>query len=568
MEKLGTDDSAFNKSLLKLKSTSAEDKVKRVSLVDNYIESQYERLATYEFNRDRKTMSVLVQKKNESTGRRSSNSSKPILYVKGAPEQILERSTSIQFSSQSDPVPLTPKLREWILNKMTEWAQDETLRVLAFAFVENPKIPTKVTTSQYVTIESGLCFVGMVGMLDPPRPEVYDSIQKCRQAGIRVIVITGDNKKTAESICKQIGIFEHGQDLQGKSFTGRELDDMSESEKLNAALTANLFSRTEPTHKQELVTILQKQGFIVAMTGDGVNDAPALKKADIGIAMGTGTDVAKLASDMVLADDNFATIVSAVEEGRSIYSNTKQFIRYLISSNIGEVVSIFLTVILGMPEALIPVQLLWVNLVTDGLPATALGFNPADHDIMRKKPRDSKEPIVTPWLFFRYMVIGIFVGFATVFGYAWWFMYYDQGPQITFYQLTNFHKCSTLFPEIGCEMFTNHFSHKATTMSLSILVVVEMFNAINSLSENESLLSFGLSNNIYLCFAILLSMALHMMILYVDFFSKLFSITPLNGSEWLAVVLISLPVLVIDELLKWISRMREARVVVDKVKRE
>jgi Ca2+ transporting ATPase len=206
-----------------------------------------------------------------------------------------------------------------------------------------------------------------------------------------------------------------------------------------------------------------------------------------------------------------------------------------------------------MPEALIPVQLLWVNLVTDSLPATALGFNPPDHTIMRMPPRNSREPLVGPWLFFRYLVIGTYVGVATVAGYAWWFVFYEGGPQITFHQLTHFHQCTTQFPEIGCEMFTNQMAHTATTISLSILVTVEMFNAMNSLSENESLLRLPVWKNPFLVGAITLSMLLHVGILYIPFFTALFQITPLNWAEWQAVLWFSVPVVVIDEVLKFIS---------------
>ncbi|KAI1316008.1 hypothetical protein EDD11_010533 [Mortierella claussenii] len=555
VEKMGTDDVNVNSTL---SSLSAQ---KRVDACNQYYLERTKKLATLDFSRDRKSMSVLVAR--SSNDRRSTRSgaagvTTASLLVKGAPESVLERCTTVRLSAGGETVPLTPAIRATILEKVLDYGEGQALRCLGLAVLDNqsPNLGDWdfKNPDNFYKYEQNMTFIGLVAMLDPPRPEVADAIVKCKTAGIRVIVITGDNKNTAESICRKIGVFSKHEDLTGKSYTGREFDDLSEKEQLLAVSRASLFSRTEPTHKSKLVDLLQSMGEVVAMTGDGVNDAPALKKADIGIAMGSGTDVAKLAADMVLADDNFASIEAAVEEGRSIYNNTKQFIRYLISSNIGEVVSIFLTVLLGMPEALIPVQLLWVNLVTDGLPATALGFNPPDHEIMRQPPRNSREPLVGGWLFFRYMVIGVYVGAATVFGYAWWFMFYSQGPQISFYQLSHFHQCSSLFPEIGCQMFTDAMSKKATTMSLSILVTIEMFNAINSLSENESLLTLPLWNNMYLVFSIVLSMALHFMILYVPFFSNLFMILPLNMEEWKAVVYISLPVILIDEVLKLISR--------------
>ncbi|KAI7903580.1 SERCA-type calcium-translocating P-type ATPase [Cokeromyces recurvatus] len=536
VEKLGTTSMEYNQQLKSL------SKPERSIACNDYFMNQAKRTATLEFTRDRKSMSVIVDNNT--------------LLVKGAPESIIERCSFVRLSSNSEAVPLTAEIREKVNNKILEYGQGMALRCIGLAKLENvnPSQFDLKDQTRFAEYESGMTFIGLVGMMDPPRPEVADSIAKCKTAGIRVIVITGDNKNTAEAICRQIGVFDMNEDLMGKSYTGREFDVLSDHEKIEAIKRASLFTRTEPAHKQQLVDLLKAHGEIVAMTGDGVNDAPALKKADIGIAMGSGTDVAKLAADMVLADNNFATIEKAVEEGRSIYNNTKQFIRYLISSNIGEVVSIFLTVLLGLPEALIPVQLLWVNLVTDGLPATALGFNPPDHDIMRRPPRSSKEPLVGGWLFFRYLFVGTYVGVATVFGYVWWFMFYSGGPQISYYQLSHFHHCSTLFPEIGCEMFTNTFSMKATTMSLSILVVIEMFNAMNSLSENESLLTLPLWSNLYLVLSICLSMLLHFMILYVPFFNTLFAIVPLNVEEWMAVLWISLPVIIIDEILKFITR--------------
>ncbi|KFY12400.1 hypothetical protein V492_03896 [Pseudogymnoascus sp. VKM F-4246] len=517
-----------------------------LSKASSWYENRAPRLATYEFSRDRKSMSVLVGDKNSQR-----------LLVKGAPEAIIERCTHTILGADGKKVKLTKKLSGLLLKEVVDYG-NRGLRVIALASVEdvesNPLLKKAKTTDDYLKLEQNMTLVGLVGMLDPPRPEVAGSIKKCKEAGIRVIVITGDNRNTAETICRQIGVFGPHEDLTGKSYSGHEFEQLSESEQQAAVSRASLFSRVEPTHKLKLVELLQAQGEVVAMTGDGVNDAPALKKSDIGVAMGSGTDVAKLASDMVLADDNFATIEVAIEEGRSIYNNTQQFIRYLISSNIGEVVSIFLTAAIGMPEALIPVQLLWVNLVTDGLPATALSFNPPDHDIMKRKPRRRNEPLISGWLFFRYMVIGVYVGLATVAGYAWWFMYNAEGPQISFYQLTHFHQCSEKFADLGCGMFSDDMAKSASTVSLSILVVIEMLNAMNALSSSESLLTLPLWENMMLVYAIALSMALHFALLYTPFLQTLFSILPLNLNEWYAVLAISAPVILIDEVLKFAER--------------
>jgi len=346
-------------------------------------------------------------------------------------------------------------------------------------------------------------------------------------------------------------------------------------------MSGRVFSRAEPRHKQDIVRLLKELGEVTAMTGDGVNDAPALKLADIGIAMGiTGTEVAKEASDMVLADDNFASIIAAVAEGRSIYTNMKAFIRYMISSNVGEVASIFLTAALGIPEGMIPVQLLWVNLVTDGPPATALGFNPPDKDNMVKPPRRADDALLTPWIIFRYFVVGAYVGIATVGVFVVWYtqesffgldLSRDGHSTVSYHQLANWGDCekwdaSEFNPSLSYTTLSNNvnFEHKcdyftkgklkASTLSLSVLVSIEMFNALNALSEDCSLFTQPPWVNPYLLFAMMLSFALHFLIMYVPILAETFSIVPLDFTEWLLVTYFSFAVVFIDEILKLLGR--------------
>lgn len=569
VEKIGLPDPSKQQTLLARRTA---DPVETAHFVNDYWVGFAKVLATLEFNRDRKSMSVITKAAGKKTNQ---------LLVKGAPEGLLARCDQILLAN-GKVVKLDKAGMEAILTQQTRMT-GRALRVLALAYKDlsgdlgsydgtPAHQATKILSqdhSVFVTIESGLTFVGLVGIIDPPRAEIAPSVAICKVAGIRIMMITGDNKLTAEAIAVETGILDTGFDADC-SFTGTDFFKMSESQQIKVLTKGNgglVFSRTEPTHKQLLVKLLKSQGHVVAMTGDGVNDAPALKQADIGIAMGlTGTEVAKEASDMILADDNFATIVHAIEEGRSIYNNMQAFIRYLISSNIGEVAAIFFTAALGIPEGLIPVQLLWVNLVTDGPPATALGFNPADADIMKKLPRRADDSLITPWVFFRYMVVGIYVGFACVGVFVYWYLYHPgDHTNISWEQLSTWGHCSEWtdfkindFDGLDmqtdpCKYFTEG-KQTPSTLSLSVLVAIEMFNALNALSEDGSLLTMPPWSNPYLIIAMVVSFGLHFVILYVEFLADIFNVKALDFNEWILVLAFSIPVIFIDEILKAVGR--------------
>jgi len=538
--------------------------------------ADHPRQATLEFNRDRKSMSVLASKWSST----APNGNR--LLVKGAPNLLLERCTHAKLRD-GRVVKLDGKLRREI-EKQTTFLATRPLRCLAFAVKETEQLEDSLKTysprvagdtrhpllsdpNNYRAIESGLTWVGMVGIKDPARPEVAESINKCHDAGVRVIMITGDARDTAVAIARDVNILPPASAAnigQLKAYEGREFFEKPETEQLQLLASPGnmVFCRAEPSDKQRLIKMLQSLGEIPAMTGDGVNDAPALQQASIGVAMGiSGTEVSKEAADMVLADDNFSTIVAAVEEGRCIYANMQAFICFLISCNIGEIAAILLAAVCGFPEPLSAMHLLWVNLVTDGPPATALGFNPPAPDVMSQKPRPSNEPIMTQWMAFRYLITGMYVGIATVGSFVG--HYLSQG--ITFKQLSSWGKCDQNWtpPEgVSCKsLFQGTGRELPQTLSLTVLVCMELFKALCAVSVDSSLFVVGPFKNPWLVIGVTVPFLLHLAMVYsptlgLPGLGKSFGLVPLSLRDWKTALKWSAPILLVEEVMKGIGRYR------------
>ena len=362
------------------------------------LEKETPRVADIPFDSNRKRMSTIHEKEGQYQ-----------IVCKGAPDVLLERCSYYQDGEKISG--LTPRIKEQI-EKQNEKMAENALRVIAVAYKMQRVLPNTIKSEE---IENELIFVGLIGMIDPPRAGVKEAVATCRKAGIKTVMITGDHVITAKAIAKELGILKSGD----KSITGAELEKLSQKELEKNIMGYSVFARVSPEHKVRIVKAFQSTGAVVAMTGDGVNDAPALKNADIGIAMGqNGTDVAKNAADMILVDDNFVTIVGAVKQGRNIYDNIKKAIHFLIATNIGEIVTIFMGLVLGLKTPLLAIQLLWVNLVTDSFPAIALGLEKPEKDIMSKKPRDAKKGIFADGLWSKIFVEGIMLGMLTLFAFS------------------------------------------------------------------------------------------------------------------------------------------------------
>lgn len=436
------------------------------------------------FDSTRKMMTVIMNANGKET-----------CYMKGAPERVLERCNSVLENGKIKP--LTAQKKKQIYSYI-ESMSNRALRCIAAAYKEEHVVKNNF-------VEENLIFLGVAGSMDPPRIEVKDAVLKCKMAGIKPVMITGDHKNTALAIAKSINICT----TDDQAITGDELEKMTDEELVKRVEKLRVFARVSPNHKLRIVKAFKKNNNIVAMTGDGVNDAPAIKEADIGVAMGiSGTDVTKEAASMVLMDDNFATIVSAVEEGRIIYDNIRKFIRYLLSCNLGEVLTMFLASLFYLPNPLTPIQILFVNLATDGLPAIALGIDPADKDIMRQSPREKNEGIFARGLWEKIIVRGCLIGICTLLSFMVGRYY-------------------------GMDLAT------CRTIALCTLVMSQLLHVFECRSERHSIFEINILSNIYLLGAAIISITMICGILYIPFLRGIFNTVALNLGQWLLVMFFS-----------------------------
>ena len=480
----------------------------KLSISQEEIRRQYPRVGELSFTSERKLMTTVH---TTPYGRK-------IACVKGAPEVVLEKSKYLQ--KEEAQLELTDRLKGEILQANERMAA-KALRVLAIAYKE---MPEEVQKFDEESTERNLTFLGLVGMIDPPREEAKQAVELCKRAGVRVVMITGDHKLTATAIARELGLMNDTQ----LAMTGDELDKLNDNEFASIVKDVAVYARVSPEHKLRIVKALKLNGHVVAMTGDGANDAPALKSADIGISMGiTGTDVSKEASDMILVDDNFASIVAAMQEGRAIYDNIKKYLAYLLSCNIGEILIMFIVSLISfiqnshLPLPLIAVQILWVNLVTDGLPALALGVDPPDPDIMQRPPRDLKESVFTARVNLLIAVVAVTMTLFTI-------------------------------PVFLSKLALGE--KEARTIVFTLIVMFEMFNAFNCRSERHSLLKVGFTKNRFLLIAVASSILLQLAVIYVPFLQAVFETAPLGVYDWALVILLSATVIVTVEASKRVGR--------------
>jgi P-type Ca2+ transporter type 2C len=489
------------------------------------------RLRELPFESRRKRMATVhqMEKLMEGTQR--------IAYVKGAPKEIMELSQSIRVNSEV--IPITEKLRKEIMDANDGYARNG-LRVLAVAYRLlhiNDNLPTAMSAYTPEIVEQDLVFVGLIAMSDPPRPEVADAVELCRHAGIRIVMITGDYGLTAESIAKRIGIVK---EPNPRVVTGLELEKLSDEQLKEYLKGEIIFARVAPEQKLRVVTSLQEMGEIVAVTGDGVNDSPALKKADIGVAMGiAGTDVAKESADMILTDDNFASIVYAIEEGRAVYSNIRKFLLYILNSNMPEAVpsAMFLLSRGAIPLPLTVMQILTIDLGTDMLPALGLGTEKPEKDIMNKPPRSQKEPLLNKKLITKaFLWYGLLASAASIISY--FYVNIQNG-----------------WPAVPLAGGTDPVYIKATTMTLAAIVFCQIGAVFNCRTEKQSVFKVGLFSNKQINFGIIFEIVLMVAIVYLPPLQSIFHTGPLNLSDWLFLCVWPPLVLLIEEARKaWVRR--------------